>query len=155
MQCHNHPWERAEAVAKSAAAGKWAGGTGSKKHCNAMQPGRENGEALGSNIVTGPAEEKKKWGFPVESWVTLTFPTSTCFSPGPGHKTQPYGQSLPLPKTANAFKFTRSPQVSKTPKTPPRDNFTKAEIRQHVKSEPVPCAKPQSLFRSNVSNRRS
>lgn len=84
MQCHNHPWERAVAVAKSPAQGNGrethTEGAGDAAAMLCSQA--ETREALGSSTVTGPQEGKEKRGFPAESWVTLTFPRSTCSGPG-------------------------------------------------------------------------
>lgn len=72
MQCHNHPWERAGAVAKSAAVGKWAGDAHREQE---SQTGpRTTARALSRSTVTGPEEGGRGMGAPGESWVTLIFP---------------------------------------------------------------------------------
>lgn len=70
MQCHNHPWERAGAVAKSAAVGKWAGDA--HREQESQSGPRTTAGAHRRSAVTGPAGGGR--GAPGESWVTLIFP---------------------------------------------------------------------------------
>lgn len=150
MQCHNHPWERAEAVAKSAAAGKRAGHTHTHAHrarntAMLCSQGERIERPWGATVQPNQRRERRK-GVSRRKLGNTNLPEKHVSHRVWVLRHKPKRNDCLLPKAANAFNLHVPGWKQKTPNVPPQGNFTKKELRQHTSGESGPSAKSQSRF---------